>query len=144
MSSSEVSRIPIIKLWNLLVVPLQGMIDDSVAEQLSQDVLKRIQISEVTGLIMDVTGLWLMDSHLCAVLSRIASAALLMGTRTVICGMSPEIALTLQTMGLELANVRTELMLEQALERLGVVMLGSEETLEEWEAGFAASEGHRP
>ena len=123
MSSSEANRIPIIKLWNLLLVPLQGMIDDSVAEQLSQDVLKRIQASEVTGLIMDVTGLWLMDSHLCAVLSRIASAALLMGTRTVICGMSPEIALTLQTMGLELANVRTELMLEQALERLGVTML---------------------
>jgi rsbT antagonist protein RsbS len=123
MSSSEANRIPIIKLWNLLLVPLQGMIDDSVAEQLSQDVLRRIQASEVTGLIMDVTGLWLMDSHLCAVLSRIASAALLMGTRTVICGMSPEIALTLQTMGLELANVRTELMLEQALERLGVTML---------------------
>src|SRR4026207_784799 len=98
MSSTEANRIPIIKLWNLLLVPLQGMIDDSVAEQLSQDVLKRIQASEVTGLIMDVTGLWLMDSHLCAVLSRIASAALLMGTRTVICGMSPEIALTLQTM----------------------------------------------
>jgi len=132
MSSTEANRIPIIKLWNLLLVPLQGMIDDSVAEQLSQDVLKRIQASEVTGLIMDVTGLWLMDSHLCAVLSRIASAALLMGTRTVICGMSPEIALTLQTMGLELANVRTELMLEQALERLGVTMLGRDEESDDW------------
>jgi rsbT antagonist protein RsbS len=141
MSSPEANRIPIIKLWNLLLVPLQGMIDDSVAEQLSQDVLKRIQTSEVTGLIMDVTGLWLMDSHLCAVLSRIASAALLMGTRTVICGMSPEIALTLQTMGLELANVRTELMLEQALERLGVTMLGTGEEFAEWADAETAYNG---
>jgi rsbT antagonist protein RsbS len=144
MSSSEANRIPIIKLWNLLLVPLQGMIDDSVAEQLSQDVLKRIQASEVTGLIMDVTGLWLMDSHLCAVLSRIASAALLMGTRSVICGMSPEIALTLQTMGLELANVRTELMLEQALERLGVTMLPDYDAPSERAAEAAALHGdHR-
>jgi len=141
MSSTEANRIPIIKLWNLLLVPLQGMIDDSVAEQLSQDVLKRIQASEVTGLIMDVTGLWLMDSHLCAVLSRIASAALLMGTRTVICGMSPEIALTLQTMGLELANVRTELMLEQALERLGVTMLGREEESGDWAEAATSFDG---
>jgi rsbT antagonist protein RsbS len=118
--SSEPNRIPIIKLWHLLLVPLQGQIDDELAERLSHDVLERIQDSDVTGLIMDVTGLWLMDSHLCAVLSQIASAARLMGTRSVICGMSPEIAITLQTMGLELANVDTELSLEQALSRLGV------------------------
>ena len=120
---SEHTRIPIIKIWHILLVPLQGQVDDALAEQLRQDVLQRIQTSEVTGLVMDVTGLWLMDSHLCAVLSQIASAARLMGTHTVICGMAPEIALTLQTMGLELSNVGTELSLEQALARLGVGVL---------------------
>ena len=123
---SEHTRIPIIKIWHLLLVPLQGQVDDALAEQLRQDVLLRIQNSEVTGLVMDVTGLWLMDSHLCAVLSQIASAARLMGTYTVICGMAPEIALTLQTMGLELSNVGTELSLEQALARLGVGVLDDE------------------
>ena len=127
---SEHTRIPIIKIWHLLLVPLQGQVDDSLAEQLRQDVLLRIQNTEVTGLVMDVTGLWLMDSHLCAVLSQIASAARLMGTSTVICGMAPEIALTLQTMGLELANVGTELSLEQALARLGV---GVMEDYQPWE-----------
>ena len=72
---------------------------------------------------MDVTGLWLMDSHLCSVLSGVAAAARLMGTETLICGMSPEIALTLQAMGLELPNVGTELSLEEALSRLGVGVL---------------------
>jgi rsbT antagonist protein RsbS len=117
---SEHTRIPIIKIWHLLLVPLQGQVDDELAEQLRQDVLARIQKTDVTGLIMDVTGLWLMDSHLCSVLSQIASAARLMGTQTVICGMAPEIALTLQTMGLELSNIATELSLEQALARLGI------------------------
>ena len=123
--SYEHSRIPIIRLWHLLLVPLQGQIDDELAEVLVSELLQKIQQSEVDGLIMDVTGLWLMDSHLCAVLSQIASAARLMGTRTVICGMAPEIALTLQTMGLELANIASELSLEQALTRLGVGILPS-------------------
>jgi len=120
---TEYSRIPIIKVWHLLLVPLQGQIDDQLAEQLRQDILHRIQNTDVTGLLMDVTGLWLMDSYLCAVLSQIAAAARLMGTDTLICGMSPEIALTLQTMGLELPNVGTELSLEVALARLGVGVL---------------------
>jgi rsbT antagonist protein RsbS len=120
---TEYSRIPIIKIWHLLLVPLQGQIDDQLAEQLRQDILQKIQSTDVTGLLMDVTGLWLMDSHLCAVLSQIAAAARLMGTESLICGMSPEIALTLQTMGLELPNVGTELSLEEALARLGVGVL---------------------
>jgi rsbT antagonist protein RsbS len=127
---SEHTRIPIIKIWHILLVPLQGQVDDALAEQLRQDVLQRIQTSEVAGLVMDVTGLWLMDSHLCSVLSQIASAARLMGTYTVICGMAPEIALTLQTMGLELSNVGTELSLEQALARLGVGVLDDGEVWE--------------
>jgi rsbT antagonist protein RsbS len=129
---SEHTRIPIIKIWHILLVPLQGQVDDALAEQLRQDVLQRIQNSEVTGLVMDVTGLWLMDSHLCSVLSQIASAARLMGTYTVICGMAPEIALTLQTMGLELSNVGTELSLEQALARLGIGVLDDGQL---WESG---------
>jgi|SoiMethySBSTD1v2_1073268.scaffolds.fasta_scaffold03443_20 rsbT antagonist protein RsbS len=120
---TEYSRIPIIKIWHLLLVPLQGQIDDQLAEQLRQDILHKIQSTDVTGLLMDVTGLWLMDSHLCSVLSGVAAAARLMGAETLICGMSPEIALTLQAMGLELPNVGTELSLEEALSRLGVGVL---------------------
>jgi rsbT antagonist protein RsbS len=43
-----------------------------------------------------------------------------MGTRTIISGLSPEIALTLQTMGVELQSMHTALTVEQALEMLGL------------------------
>jgi rsbT antagonist protein RsbS len=43
-----------------------------------------------------------------------------MGTRTIISGLSPEIALTLQTMGVELQSMQTALTVEQALEMLGL------------------------
>ena len=68
-----------------------------------------------------------MDSHLCSVISNLAAAARLMGTPTIICGLSPEIAMTLQTMGVELHAVRTALSLEQALGMLGLEARRAEE-----------------
>ena len=47
-------------------------------------------------------------------------AARLMGTPTVICGMSAPIAMTLQTMGADFRLAQTALTLEDALVRLGV------------------------
>lgn len=120
----EGSRIPNIRLWGLLLVPLQGDIDDQQGEILCADVLRAIETTDTEGLIIDVTGLWLMDSHLCSVLSTLASAAALMGTRTVLCGLSPEIAITLQTMGLEMPDVATVPTLEDALQMLGVGPIG--------------------
>ncbi|MCU0656344.1 MAG: STAS domain-containing protein [Polyangiaceae bacterium] len=128
-----VNRIPIIKLWHLLLVPIQGHITDRQLDQLSEGLLNRIHETGATGIVIDVTGMWLIDSHTCALLSRIATSARLMGARTVLCGMSPEIALTLQSMGLDLPEVKTELTLEEALLGLGIESKSaSQEDDESW------------
>lgn len=114
------SRVPIIKLWNLLLIPLQGEMTDELANQLTNEVLDRIHQLGCGGLVIDITGLWIVDSHLCAVLSQLSAAAALMGARTFISGMKPDIALTLETMGVQLKGVSTTLDLEGALELLGV------------------------
>ena len=114
------NQIPIIKLWHLLLVPLQGEMTDDVASRLMSEVLERIYRDGCSGLIVDITGLWIIDSHLCSVLSQISEAAALMGARTVICGMKPEIALTLESMGVHLNNIQSSLDLEGALLSLGV------------------------
>jgi rsbT antagonist protein RsbS len=114
------ARIPIIKLWHMLLIPLQGEMTDELANQLMNEVLDRIHQLGCSGLVIDITGLWLVDSHLCSVLSQLSSAAALMGARTFISGMKPDIALTLETMGVQLQGVSTTLDLEDALEMLGV------------------------
>lgn len=116
----ETRRLPIIKLWNRILVPIQGEITDELADQITHEVLRTIHESGPRGLVLDLTGVWIMDSHLCSVLSNLATSARLMGTPTIICGLSPEIAMTLQTMGVELEGIRTSLTLEQALEKLGL------------------------
>ncbi|PCC74515.1 rsbT antagonist protein RsbS [Nannocystis exedens] len=113
-------RTPVIQLWGRLVVPLQGDITDEVAAALVDDVLRRIRDSAAAGLVLDVTGMWTIDSHLCHVIAGLATAAHLMGTPTVLCGMSGAIAITLQTMGIDFRQLHTALTLEDALERLGV------------------------
>jgi rsbT antagonist protein RsbS len=116
---SDQHQIPIIRLWHLLLVPLQGDIGDDAAARLTSDVLDRLHEEDATGLVIDITGLWMVDSHLCATLSRLAASAALMGARTVVSGMKPDIALTLETMGVSF-GVRTTLNLEAALQILGV------------------------
>jgi rsbT antagonist protein RsbS len=122
--------IPIIRLWRVLLVPLQGDVTDSLAEQLTEDILRRVHSEEVTGLVIDVTGLWLIDSHLCALLSRIAQAAALMGAKTYLSGMKPDVAMTLETMGIELKGVGSTRRLDQALEALGIRLVESDDELE--------------
>lgn len=117
---ADYARIPIIKLWHLLLIPLQGEMTDELANQLTSEVLDRIHQLGCSGLIIDITGLWLVDSHLCAVLSQLSAAAALMGARTYISGMKPEIALTLETMGVQLKGASTTLDLEDALALLGI------------------------
>lgn len=117
--TDEATRVPILRLWGRLLVAMQGEITDHLAEQVSEELLQMIHLEGAEGLVLDLTGVWSMDSHLCAALSRLARSAGLMGTPTIITGLSPEIAQTLQMMGIEL-DVQTALTVEQALERLGV------------------------
>jgi rsbT antagonist protein RsbS len=112
--------VPIIRLWDNLLVPLQGDLTDRQAATLLDDVLGDIDRRSCRALIVDVSGLWLIDSHLCSVLADLSQSAALMGTRTFVAGLRPEVTLTLLSMGIALEGVETVLSLERALERLGI------------------------
>jgi rsbT antagonist protein RsbS len=112
--------IPVIELWGHLLVPLQGDIGDRQMQEMIDDVLGRISVRGAEGLLIDASGIWIVDSHLCSGLGRLATAASIMGVPSVLCGLSAEVVVTLQTMGFELTGVKTATTLEYALEALGV------------------------
>ncbi|HEX4446196.1 MAG TPA: STAS domain-containing protein [Polyangiaceae bacterium] len=118
--NTQPDRLPIMKLWNLILVPLQGEISDDLVDDIRRHVLETIRDSGADGLVLDLTGVWMMDSHLCSVLTKLAASAKLMGTPSILCGMSAAIALTLQTMGIDLGGVRTALTVEEAFEAFGI------------------------
>ena len=120
MSVGDFNPLPLMKLWGTLLVPLQGEVTDDLAERIHGEVLDYVHRADVENIIIDITGLWLLDSHICAMLAALGSSAKLMGARTVICGMSAEIAQTLQMMDIGLDSVDSALNVEEAFELVGL------------------------
>ena len=119
-------RIPIIKLYSNLIVPIQGMLGDSVITQLQGDVTMRIEEVGPKGLVIDVSGMQMMDSFMTRTIRDLALTARLMGVHTVVCGLSAGVALTLVEMGLEIPGIETTLNLERALEVLAELKAAEE------------------
>lgn len=113
-------QIPVIELWGHLLVPLQGDISDSQMQGVVETVLQRIAKQGADGLVIDTSGIWIVDSHLCAGLGKLATAASIMGVPSVLCGLSADVVMTLESMGFELTETQTATSLEHALEKLGI------------------------
>jgi rsbT antagonist protein RsbS len=114
----ESLRIPILKIGNVLIASIQTTLHDSSAVQFKDDLLQRIFETRARGLIVDLTAVEVVDSFIGRLISDIASMAGLMGTRVVITGLQPAVAITLVELGLELPQVLTALNLEKGLSAL--------------------------
>ncbi|MEG8276108.1 STAS domain-containing protein [Streptomyces sp. AHA2] len=110
--------VPVLRLGDVLLVTLQGELHDAMAEQLQHDVATRIAQSRVTGVVIDISGVEIVDSFLGRVLAEIAAGAKLLAARTVLAGMRPAVAITLVELGLTLPGLRTALDVERAMELL--------------------------
>ncbi len=111
-------RVPVLRLGDVLLVTLQGDLYDSTAEQLQQDLAETVARSGATGVIIDVSGVDVVDSFLGRILAEIAGQAGLLAARTVLVGMRPAVAITLVELGLTLPGLRTALSTEVAMELL--------------------------
>jgi rsbT antagonist protein RsbS len=118
MEHGSQARIPIIRLYGNLIVSIQVALSDHLVQQLKQDITDAIERSDARGLIVDVSGIDIMDSYISRTIRDIGLIARLMGVRTVICGMNPMIAMTLVEMGLDLRGVQAALDLEDAIDLL--------------------------
>ncbi|MER7515516.1 STAS domain-containing protein [Streptomyces sp. NPDC126499] len=113
--------VPVLALGDVLLVTVQGELHDTAAEQLLQDLTQRIATSPtpVGGVVIDISGVEIVDSFLGRILAEIAATARLLATRTVLAGMRPAVAITLVELGLTLPGLDTALDVERALSLLG-------------------------
>lgn len=112
------TRVPILKIKNYLIVPIQIDLDDLTASNLQHDILARIEKTGASGVIIDISVLDIVDSYLGRMLGDTAQMAELMDARVVLTGMQPQVALTLVELGLKLDNILTALDMEQGMELL--------------------------
>ena len=112
--------VPVLRLGGILLVTLQGDLYDSTAERLRQDIGRTVSDDAVTGVVIDLSGVEIVDSFMGRVLSDIAAMTQLLAAQTVVAGMRPAVAITLVELGLTLPGLRTALSTEEAMNLLGV------------------------
>jgi rsbT antagonist protein RsbS len=112
------THIPIIKLYDILIVTIQVELSDRLVMTLKDDIGEAIQKLGPKGLIMDVSGVGIIDSYISRAIRDIGLMSQLMGVEAVISGLDPNIAMTLTEMGMDLEGVKTHLHLEAAYEAL--------------------------
>jgi rsbT antagonist protein RsbS len=110
--------IPILRLGDILISTVHVDLHDAVAEAFQADVLTMIERTGAKGLVVDVSGLEMVDSYVARILAETGRMAKLMGTQMVLVGMRPEVAATLVRMGYRMEGVRTALNLDEGLAAL--------------------------
>jgi rsbT antagonist protein RsbS len=111
-------RIPILKLGECLLVSIQVDMHDRLAMQLQDDLTSRIAATAARGVLIDISGLEMVDSFIGRMLNNIASMARILDAETVVVGMRPAVAITLVELGLSLPGVRTALNVDKGVEML--------------------------
>ncbi|MFW5886520.1 MAG: STAS domain-containing protein [Bacteroidota bacterium] len=111
-------RIPVLKIHDLLLVTIQSELYDSVAIRLKEDIANLLERYNSKGVLLDISGLDVVDSFMGRMINEIAAVARLMDANTVIVGMRPAVAITLVELGLEMHGVHTALNVEKGFEVL--------------------------
>lgn len=107
---------------DLLVIPLVGMLDSQRARQLIESLLAAIRDRRARGVVIDVTGVPVVDTAVANHLVQAVDAARLMGAMVAITGISPEMAQTLVALGARLPDAATHIDLQEGIEEIERVL----------------------
>src|SRR6476620_4490311 len=91
----------------LLILPIIGVIDPQRARHLTEQLLQGIRTNRAKAVVIDITGVPVMDATVANHLVQTVEAARLLGATVIITGLSPEIAQTLVTIGVDLGKMNT-------------------------------------
>lgn len=116
---------PVIQVWKgVLALPIVGSLDTARAQDMNEALLEKIVETDSDIVILDITGVPVVDTAVAKHLLETVAAARLLGSEVLIVGLSTRTALTLVQLGLDLSHVTTRTTmargLELAFERLGL------------------------
>jgi rsbT co-antagonist protein RsbR len=98
---------PIIDVWDdVLTLPLVGIIDQRRAVDMTDKLLHRVVEARARWVLLDLTGVTVVDSMTAEHLVKLAKAVQLIGCRCIVTGIGPGIAQTLVALGVSLGDLR--------------------------------------
>jgi CHASE3 domain sensor protein/anti-anti-sigma regulatory factor len=100
--------VPVLPLLaSTLVMPLVGALDSKRLALMQEQALDALEHSSARQLILDITGVPIVDTQVALGLTQLVQAAQLLGTRVSIVGIRPEVAQALVGLGISLPNIQT-------------------------------------
>ena len=108
---------PVTAIWqDILMLPIVGIIDSKRSQDIMNAMLSKIGETRSKVIIMDISGVGVVDTAVANHLIKITKATKLMGCECTISGVSPAIAQTIVELGINVGEVRTTATLRDALE----------------------------
>lgn len=108
---------PVTKIWDgVLFAPIVGIVDSKRAVDIMNKTLSSIAETQAKTLVLDISGVAMVDTAVANHLIKVTKAATLMGCRAVISGISPAIAQTITELGIDLSSIHTTSTIESALQ----------------------------
>lgn len=99
---------PVMEIWDdILLLPIVGALDTQRSAEMMNRLLEAIVERQSRCVIIDVTGVEMVDTTTADHLLKVVRAAGLLGTRCVLTGLSPAVSQTLVAIGADLSEVRT-------------------------------------
>jgi len=101
----------------MLLVPIIGLIDSQRARVLTEQLLGAVRDDRAKVVVIDITGVQAVDSRVANHMVQSVEAARLMGATAILAGVSPGIAQTMVTLGIDLGRMITVGDLQSGIER---------------------------
>jgi rsbT antagonist protein RsbS len=130
MTASSIQRIPLQVVHGCVVASIQINLDPEVLRQFRNDLLERVQKSRATGVILDVSGIDILDLDDFNGLRGTMEMAKIMGARPILSGLKPGVVSALIDLGVDPEGVNTVLNLDDAFQLLNGIQENSAKAAE--------------
>lgn len=111
----QVHGAAIVTVIGCIIVAIQDDLDDRAVIALQDRLVEEIARTSAHGVIIDISGLEIVDTFAGRMLGNMAEMSRLLNARTIVAGMRPAVAMTLVELGLELEGVETALNADKAM-----------------------------
>lgn len=109
--------VPVVPITTgLAILPIIGEIDTERAALLMEATLKSANNLKLTQLILDFSGVLIIDTMVANQIFRVVESLKLLGVETILTGLRPEVSQTMVNLGIDFSHLKIRASLQQALE----------------------------
>lgn len=99
---------PILQIWdNVLALPVIGVVDTRRSVEIMEKLLGEIVNKQVQYVILDITGVEIVDTKTADHFIKVIKSAKLLGANCILTGIRPAVAQTLVEIGVDLSEIKT-------------------------------------